>query len=181
MKKLVSLFILAVISIAIPANAQTAQQTTPAPNIHKMQMKKEFEQRLNLSDKQKQKAKIIHQNGRERMKPVVEQIIEKKKEVENVKLSKMSESAQQEKIEELNAQIRELEKQAHEIRKENSREFENILNKKQKNELAKMKAEGRAKFEKNHPPRPPFSGLGPNGFFSPKPLFHNPQSDFTSK
>ena len=41
MKKLVSLFILAVISIAIPANAQNTQQTTPAPNVHKMQMKKE--------------------------------------------------------------------------------------------------------------------------------------------
>lgn len=181
MKKLVSLFILAAISIAVTGGVVTAQEAVSAQSTHKQQMKKEFEQRLDLSDKQKEKAKFIHQKGREQMKPIVTQIVEKRKEIEAVKLFRISERAQQEKIDEINAQIRELEKQAHEIRKENSREFENILNKKQKNELAKMKAEGRAKFEKNHPPRPPFSGLGPNGFFSPKPLFQNPQSDFTSK
>ena len=36
-----------------------------------------------------------------------------------------------------------------------------------------MKAEGRAQFEKNHPARPPFQGLGAPGFLMPKPLFMN--------
>ena len=65
-------------------------------------------------------------------------------------------------------EIQALEKQAHEIRKKNSKEFERILNKKQKAELETMKAEGRARFEKYHKARTPFQGLGtPNMFLKP--------------
>ena len=69
-----------------------------------------------------------------------------------------------------------------EIRKKNSQEFESILNKKQKAELEKMKSEGRARFEQNHPPRPPFAGLGTPGFLMSKPLFpQQPPMDFFNK
>ena len=85
----------------------------------------------------------------------------------------MAEKMQQERIAELLQEIKDLEKKAREIRKANSQEFEKILTKKQLNELAKMKAEGRAQFEKNHPARPPFQGLGAPGFLMPKPLFMN--------
>ena len=40
-------------------------------------MKQKFEQRLNLTDKQKKKQKAIHQKGREQMKPIITQIEEK--------------------------------------------------------------------------------------------------------
>ncbi|MBD5402115.1 hypothetical protein HDR58_04875 [bacterium] len=185
MKKLFSLLMAAtIIAFGACCTQALAEQTPP----HKLsaqqreQMKKEFEQRLNLTDKQKEKAKIIHKEGREQIKPIIIQIEQKRQEIETVKLSRISEKAQQERIDELTSGIRELEKKAQEIRKANSQEFEKILTKKQKNELAKMKAEGRAKFEKNHPPRPPFQGIGAPGFFSPKPLFpQHQQPDFTSK
>ena len=103
------------------------------------------------------------------MKPVIMQIELKRQEIETVKLSRMAERAQKERIEELNNEIKELEKQAQEIRKKNSQEFEKILNKKQKAELELMKAEGRARFERYHKARPPFQGLGTPNIFN-KPL-----------
>ena len=80
---------------------------------------------------------------------------------------------QQERINQLNIEIKELEKQADEIRKKNTQEFEKILNKKQKAELEQMKAEGRARFERKHPPRPPFRGLGTPNFIL-KPILPPP-------
>lgn len=134
----------------------------------KEEMRKQFEQRLNLSEKQKEKAKALHTQGREEMKPIMAQIKQKHQEIEMVKMSRMAEQMQQEKIAQLTAEIQTLEKQAHEIRKKNSKEFERILNKKQKAELEVMKAEGRARFEKDHKARTPFQGLGtPNMFLKP--------------
>jgi CRISPR/Cas system-associated endonuclease Cas1 len=102
------------------------------------------------------------------MKPIMVQIQQKHKEIEMIKLSRMAEKMQQEKIAQLTTEIQALEKQAHEIRKKNSKEFERILNKKQKAELETMKAEGRARFEKYHKARTPFQGLGtPNMFLKP--------------
>ena len=147
----------------------TQQQTIEKNEVPtKEEMKKQFEQRLNLSDKQKEKAKTIHNQGREEMKPIMIQIQQKHKEIEMVKMSRMAEKMQQEKIAQLTTEIQTLEKQAHEIRKKNSKEFERILNKKQKEELETMKAEGRARFEKYHKARTPFQGLGtPNMFLKP--------------
>lgn len=169
MKKIFSLAILTmIISLNCGCNPALADTPNPAARPSKEQMRQRFEQRLNLTDKQKEQARAIHQKGREQMKPIMEQIAQKRQEIEAVKLSRIAEKAQQERISTLTAEIGELEKKAHEIRKANSQEFEKILTKKQKNELAKMKAEGRARFEKNHPARPPF---GTQGFPRPKSLF----------
>lgn len=174
MKKFLSAILLAS-ALTIPAG-QAIATDKPADNTQQTKcqcqskdaMRKQFEQRLNLTEKQKQKAAQIHKQGREQMKPVMMNLDLKRQELEMIKLSKLSERAQQEKITELNAEIKDLEKQAQEIRKKNTQEFENLLNKKQKAELEKMKAEGRARFEQNHPPRAPFQGLGtPNFLFRP--------------
>lgn len=188
MKKVLTyLFAIGIISTMNPALANT--QTPPAnfgqkPPSREM-MRQKFEQRLNLTDKQKEQARAIHKKGREQMKPIMDQIIYKRQEIDAISRTKMLERTKQEQIAEITTQIRELEKKANEIRKANSQEFESILTKKQKNELAKMKAEGRAEFEKNHPARPPFQGLGmPAGLFMPnfgKPLFPPPTPDFTNK
>lgn len=139
-------------------------------------MRKQFEQRLNLSEKQKEKAKAIHNQGREEIKPIMIKIQQKHKEIEMVRMSKTVKKMQDEQIAQINAEIQDLEKQAHEIRKKNSKEFERILTKKQKAELEVMKAEGRAKFEQQHKARPPFQGLGtPNMFL--KPLLPPPHKD----
>lgn len=142
----------------------------------KEQMRRQFEQRLSLSDKQKEEARVIHLQGRKEMKPVMMQIDLKRQEIENVKLTKLSDKEQSERISKLKNEISALEKQANEIRKKNTQAFENILNKTQRAELEKMKAEGRAKFEKNHQARPPFQGLGAPSFMF-KPLL--PPPDFT--
>lgn len=176
MRKLFSLLLISSI-ILLSCNLSTAIATEanpPCNRPNKEQMKKNFEKRLNLSEKQKQQAKIIHEQGREQIKPIFYQIELKNQEIEAIKRSRMAEKAQQERINQISEEIKELQKQAREIRRKNSQEFEKILNKKQRAELEKMKAEGRARFERNHPPRPPFQGLGTPGFLMPKPLFPPP-------
>jgi len=180
MKKTLSVILIATVlaagAVVINSYAKTDKniQTQSAPEQQNRQAAiKLFEQRLNLTEKQKQKAAQIHKEGRTLMKPVMMQIEVKRQEIENVKLTKMTQKAQQERIDEINSEIKELEKQAQEIRKKNTQEFENLLNKKQKTELEKMKAEGRARFEREHPPRPPFGGLGTPGFLF-RPLLPPP-------
>ncbi|MBQ8460163.1 hypothetical protein IJ541_08700 [bacterium] len=180
MKKLLPLLLFSAMLIPVQSlevfaaetNAKQETQSVVRQKPSKEEMRKQFEQRLNLSDKQKEKAKAIHQKGHEEMKPVMMQIALKHQELKNLKTSDLSEQAKTEKTEQLKAEIKELDKQAQEIRKKNTQEFEKILNKKQKAELEKMKAEGRARFEKHHPPRPPFQGLGaPSFLFPPKTNF----------
>lgn len=180
MNKTFSLLLAAIISVGCIAFTPTAfavekgsVQMTHPQHPSKEEMKKQFEQRLNLSEKQKEKAKIIHRQGREQMHPIIMQIEVKRQEIETVKLTRISEKAQQERINQLNSEIENLEKQAQEIRKKNTQDFEAILNKKQKAELEQMKAEGRARFEKQHKPRPPFEGLGTPNFLL-RPLLPPP-------
>lgn len=137
---------------AIPA--QTVEQPA-APDVQKppkrpdMEKKKaEFEKRLKLTDEQKAKAKEIRMKGHEQMKPIMEALKEKRQEIDAVMRSRIAVEAQQEKVKALKAEIRDLKKQAHEIRMKNMQEFESILTKKQLKELKKMKEEGRKKFEK---------------------------------
>ena len=146
------------------------------PPVTKEQKRKEFEQRLNLSEKQKEKIRTIHKKGLEEIKPVMMQISVKRDEIEMLKKSRLAEKEQQAQIEKLQNEINELEKKAKKIRKENSQDFENILNKEQRAELEIMKAEGRARYEKRHQPRPPFQGLGtPSLLF--RPLIPPPHND----
>lgn len=138
---------------------------------HQKQMRQNFEKRLNLTDKQKEKAKKIHQKGFEQMKPIMEKIKAKHQEIEAIKTNKeLTEQQKQEQIKTKIEDLKALNKQAHEIRKANSKDFEKILNKKQKKELEKMKAEGRAKFEKKHPPKKPFDMFGAPNFWGQRPL-----------
>ncbi len=156
MKRLFSLLLL--VTMLIAGSQVFASETNPPS---KDQVRQRFEQRLNLSEKQKAKAKKIHQKGQEQMKPVMVQINEKREEIKKLKSGTSPDKATQEKIKQNMDELKVLEQKAREIRKANSQEFEKILNKKQKNELEKMKAEGRANFHKHHPPRPPFNMFPP--------------------
>ena len=95
---------------------------------------------------------------------------QKRDEIEAVKRSRMAVEMQQEKIDALKGEIRELHKKAHEIRVANMKEFESILTKKQLKELNKIKKEGRKQFEKqfkkgHRPGGPDFKpGYGPKPF-----------------
>ncbi len=156
MKKVLTLLLFA--SIALSGSAFAADcQTKPCPSHRavKEKMKNDFEKRLNLSDKQKQKAKAIHQKGHEQMKPIMQDIEAKFKELKEIKDSTALTDAEKEaKISQIKEELKPLKQKADTIRKENSKELEKILNKTQKKELEKMKQEGRENFRKHHPPRP---------------------------
>ena len=146
------------------------QQTQPVrPKCEKEKIKKDFENRLNLTDKQKEKAKTIHKKGQEQMKPIMEQTHAKFKELKEIKDSTTLSAAEKEtKAAAIKEELKTLHQKADTVRKENGKEFEKILTKKQKQELDKMKAEGREKFKQNHPPRPPYKMFA---FPEKKPLF----------
>lgn len=155
-------------------------QRTARPDMHRPPKgpdfkRAEFEKRLKLTDEQKAKAKEIRMKGHETMKPVMEAIKQKRQEIETVKLSRISTEMQKEKIDKLKGEIRELKKQAHELRVKNMQEFESILTKKQLKELKKMKEEGRKKFEKEFKKhhdgalKPPFGPPPADGEVTPPP------------
>lgn len=175
MRKISLLVLTAVMICAIGANPSYCNEnnTMKRPPQHMEQARQQFEQRLKLTDKQKEKAKAIHQKGMEQMKPIMSQLQAKRKELHEIKSSNLEETAKNEKIAKIREEVKALDKKARDIRKQNSQEFENILTKKQKKELEKMKAEGRERFEKKHPPRPPFNMFGAPEFWQKRPLFEN--------
>ena len=136
-----------------PAAVETQQQ----PQMHKppkrpdfQKKHEEFEKRLKLTDKQKEQAKELRLKGQEQMKPIMEQIKAKHQEADMVRKSRIAPQMQQEKLEKINMELKELRKQAHDVRMQNMKDFEAILTKKQLKEFEKMKQEGRERFEKAH-------------------------------
>jgi len=190
MKKTLILASLMAFALTPAFAAEQAAQTTPAQPAQEQQnkapkfehkkpspeeMKKrraEFEQRLKLTEEQKAKAKEIRQKGHEELKPIIDKIQEKRQEIEAVKLSRIAERAQQERIAELRKEIGALKRHAHELRMKNMQEFESILTRKQLRELKKMKEEGRKKFDadfKKHHPQGVHRPNGPRPFGPPEP------------
>ena len=161
MKK--ALLLTAIISIALSSQVFAGETGSKTPEkqvarvelqkMHKPPMaqhKADFGKRLNLTEEQKAQAKEIHQKGFEEIKPLMEKIKLKHEEIEAVKRSSLAPEAQAEKIVQLRKEVRELKRQTREIQMKNMKEFESILTDKQKNELKKMKEEGRKNFEKTH-------------------------------
>ena len=103
----------------------------------------EFEKRLNLTEEQKKQAEQMREQSFEKMKPVMEKMKEKQITLDSLKDSQ----ADSERAEQLKKEISVLRKQAHEIRMQNMKDFESILDKTQQKELNSIKEEGRKKFE----------------------------------
>ena len=120
------------------------------PSKAEMEAKKaEFEKRLNLTEKQKEQIEKNKQQDREKMKTIFEKMKENKdaiKEIhQNDSLSpedKVTKSAEYEK------NLIDLKVKANELRKENMKNFENILTEEQKVEFAKIKEEQKKEMEK---------------------------------
>ena len=108
MKKLMSkiLILCLILSFGIQSGYCATSNSNLSRDMQREKMKRDFEQRLNLTDKQKEKAKSIHQLGRQQMKPVIYQIELDKMDIEKTKQSFISEKAKQEKIEQLNLDIK---------------------------------------------------------------------------
>ena len=136
-----------------PVKAKT-ECKNPCDKMHTPPMghpdKAAFEKRLKLTDEQKAQAKEIHKKGFEKIKPIMDKIELKKEEIEAVKRSSLAPEVQAKRIVSLRKDIRELKHQAREVQMKNMKEFEAILTDSQKEELKKIKEEGRKKFEKEH-------------------------------
>ncbi|MBR6127873.1 Spy/CpxP family protein refolding chaperone [bacterium] len=111
-----------------------------------------FDQKLGLTEEQKVQARELRKQGFEKMKPVMDQIRQKKQELRTLKESG---SISDEKKEALEKDLNALKKDADKIRKQNMKEFESILTKEQKSTLKQMKKEGRKHFEREHKHCPP--------------------------
>ena len=145
----VSLGVYASEQIVQPASVQNT--TAPAVKPQNPDMRRRdlaFERRLGLTEVQKQKAREIRLAGHEKLRPVIEEIKNKKQEAKMVKLSRIAVWAQEEQLAKLDKEIAALEKKANEIRKANMKEFESILTRDQKKILKQMKKEGRERYER---------------------------------
>ena len=131
-----------------------------APDMEQMKKIKKahdaaFEQKLNLTEVQKLKARELRKAGHEKMAPVMKDIKAKKQEAEMVRNSKLTVEAKEEKLIVIDKDLAALQKQAKEIRKQNMKDFESILTKDQKKTLKNMKKEGRKNFDKQRKELPP--------------------------
>ena len=109
-----------------------------------MPMKKlDFEKKLKLTDEQKAQAKEIRQKGIEQIRPLMEQSKAKREELQKA----IDANKDYKTVENLKKEVRDIDKQIHEIHMQNMKSFESLLTKKQKKELDKIKKEGRKKFE----------------------------------
>ena len=130
-------------------NIQEIQQKQHQAKIHRENM---FEKRLGLTEVQKLKAGEIRRAGYEKIKPVIDEIKNKKQEAEMIRRSRMAVQMQEEKLTEIDTELQALEKKANEIKKANMKEFESILTWQQKRTLKQMKKEGRKRYHQAHPP-----------------------------
>ena len=139
------------------------------PKFDKQKME-EFQNKLGLTDEQKAKAKLIHEQGREQMKPVMEKTKAKFEAIkaikENTTLTEEEKTAQ---IEQQVKELKALKQHSRELREKNMKEFENILTKDQKKTLTKMKEEGRKNFDKEFRKNHKGHKFGPG--FGPRPDF----------
>lgn len=116
----------------------------------KMEAKKaEFEKRLNLTEEQKQTIEANKIKDREKMAPIMKDIREKQKSFRAIDTNPdlTAEQKQKEK-QKVKAEIKALKVQADNCRKENMKNFENVLTPQQKTEFEKIKKEQKQEMEK---------------------------------
>lgn len=145
---------------AVENSANLPKKMPPHEGIVKMKKHHDaFEQKLGLTEVQKLKARELRKAGFEKMKPVMDELKAKKQEAEAIRRSDITVEEKERKLTVIDKDIQALEKQASEIRKQNMKDFEAILDRKQKATLKKMKKEGRARFDRDRrltpPPCPP--------------------------
>ncbi|MBD5402066.1 hypothetical protein HDR58_04625 [bacterium] len=116
--------------------------TTHPQNFKKMHKPrcdfKKLETELNLTEKQKEKVKLLREKQREAAKPIFEELKVKDQEIQALR------------------------QQLRDLRLQNKKEFESILTDKQLKKLNELKAERKQEFAKHHrgdfhkrPPMPP--------------------------
>jgi len=134
----------------------------PTPEQMKAMMEKrveEFNKALGLSDEQVAKAKQIRVLGHEKMKPLMAKKKAKIDEIRSVMSDdNMTVKAQDKKIETLRGELKLIDQDIRQLRRDNEKEFQAILTDEQKAKYAQIKEEGREHFRKHHRP------MGPENF-----------------
>lgn len=122
----------------------------PKPSKAEMKAKKaEFEKRLNLTEKQKKQIEENRKKDHEKVKPIFDQMRDKKHELRRIKRdTTLSPKNKEKKIEKLKSDIKLLNEKADKYRQENMRKFESILTEEQKQEFAKIKEEQKQEMER---------------------------------
>lgn len=120
------------------------------PSKAEMEAKKaEFEKRLKLTDEQKKQIELNKQKDRETIKPILDELHAKMAEKHKIKQNKELKVGEAEKMmADVDKQIKDLRMQADNLRKENMKNFENLLTDKQKKEFTKIKEEQKKEMEK---------------------------------
>lgn len=134
----------------------TLDKQKQIPHHHKhftkeeMEAKKvEFEKRLNLTEEQKKQIEINKQNDKEKIKPIIDKLHQKKLDYMMLEANAdIDEQTKTKQKEELQNEIKELKFQADNCRKENMQNFEAILSDEQKAEFEKIKIEQKTELEK---------------------------------
>jgi len=103
-------------------------------------------QRLNLSEEQKEQARVLRLNSQEKIKPIADEMKLK----QSKKMELTSQDGNEQEIEQLGLEIRKLKQQMHGIIMQNERDFIQILTPEQKLEFNKIKQEGRREFHGRH-------------------------------
>ena len=111
--------------------------------------KAEYEKRLNLTEEQKAQIEKNKQKDKETMKPIFDKMKENKQAIKAIhKDATLSPEDKVVKSAEYEKELIDLKVKANELRKENMKNFENILTDDQKAEFAKIKEEQKAEMEK---------------------------------
>ena len=111
--------------------------------------KAEFDKRLNLTEEQKQKIEENKKQDIEKMKPVFEEMKAKRHEMRKIDFdATLSPEQKQAKKEELKAELKVLREKADAYRAENMKNFESVLDDKQKKEFKKIQEEQKKEMEK---------------------------------
>ena len=120
------------------------------PSKEEMEAKKaEFEKRLNLTEAQKQQIEKNKQKDREKMKPIIQKMHEKRNELHNIKTDKtLSQDEKLKKSAAIEKELIDLKVKANDLRKKNMESFEKLLTPEQKSEFAKIKEEQKQEMEK---------------------------------
>lgn len=111
--------------------------------------KAEFEKRLKLTEEQKLQIEKNRKEGHEKIKPIFKEKQEKIMEIKKIFHDEtLTKEQKKEKAAPLKEDIKKLNEQADELRKENMQAFEDILTDKQKKEFAKIKKEQKKTMKK---------------------------------
>ncbi len=142
----------------------------PTPEQMKAMMEKrveEFNKALGLTDAQVAQAKDIRAKGHEKMKPLIQK---KKAKIDEIRAvmdnDDLTVKVQDKKIETLRNELKVIDQDIRQMRRDNEKEFVAILTPEQKVKYEQIKQEGRKHYKEHRMPQ------GPENFHSKRPMNH---------